>query len=267
MKKLVFIFSIVMSLAVSCRKIDFVISDDPFIIEVKNVCARSVWVDIFPENNDFYYYYDIVSDEKFSKFDSDADFIRSVDANNRDLYDLLMENDYSDDSFEELMLYRSAVLEAYYGNNVLLEPEKDYILYAYAYDQNINAIETLYKVRFTTPKEVKSDNTFVVSLEGDYITVTPSNDDQYIFDFALETELNKSYYGNPLYYFNQMIEVYEQYGFIDNVLSKGTDTDYLFDYYTSVEDGEKIYVMVAGYDNGFTTDISVHEAVYTKKKE
>lgn len=265
MKKILLILSVILSLAVSCRKVDFVIGDNPFTIEVKNIYARAVWVDILPENNDFYYFYDIISLDDFSKYDSDIEFVRSVDSEKRELYELLVEYGYTD-PFEEIMLYRSALLEPYYGNDVLLEPETEYYLYAFAYDKNMNVIETLHKVKFKTPKEVHSDNTFTVALNGDYVTVTPSNNDQYLFDFATQSELHASYYDMPEYYFNQMIEVYEQYGFMDKMVSTGEDTDYLFDYYTSIADGEKIYVMVAGYENGLTTDVSIHEFTYSSKK-
>jgi len=265
MKKILLVLSVILSLAVSCRKVDFVIGDNPFTIEVKNIYARAVWVDILPENNDFYFYYDIVSLNDFSEFDSDADFVSYVDGQNREMYDILVEYGYTD-PFEELMLYRSAILEPYYGNDVLLEPETDYYLYAFAYDKNLNAIGTLHKVKFRTPKEVHSENTFTVVLNGDYITVTPSNDDQYLFDFATEKELKELYYGMPEYYFSQMIDVYEQYGFMDSMVSQGEDTDYLFDYYTTIDDGEKIYVMVAGYDHGLTTDVSIHEFTYSARK-
>lgn len=265
MKKILFLIPVVLCLAVSCRKVQFVLSDDPFTIEVKNVYATSVLIDIIPENNDFYYYYDIVSVADFEKYDSDAEFIRYCDNMNRDIYDILVEADYADGPYEEVMLYRDATLEPYYGNGVLIEPETEYYLYAFAYDSGINPVGKLHKVRFKTPKEIHSTNTFTVTMDGPLVTVTPSNDDQYLFDFATEKELEESYYGSPEYYYNQMIEVYEQYGFIEEMVSTGTDSDNIFDYYESVEDGEKLYVMVAGYDHGLTTDVSIFTFTYKAK--
>lgn len=266
MKKILLFVPLILCLAVSCKKVQFVISDDPFSIEAKNVYAKSLWIDVIPENNDFYYFCDVVSVADFSKFSSDEEFIRNEDGMNRDIYNILVEADYADGSFEQTMLYRDALLEPYYGNGVLIEPETEYYLYAYAYDADIKPIEKLYKVKFRTPKEVHSSNTFTITIDGQYISVTPSNDDQYLFDFATESELEASYYGSPVYYYNQMIDVYEQYGFIDEMVSVGPDTDDIFDYYESVPDGEKIYVMVAGYDHGLTTDVTVKEFTYSAKK-
>lgn len=262
MKKIFFILLAVLSLAVSCKKIDFVVGDDPFTIEVKHVYSKYVWVDIIPENNDFYYYFDVVSVEEFNKSASDAVFIRSTEEMNHRIYDFLVEGEVVSGTYEQTMLYRDAVLEPYYGNGTLIEPETDYYLFAYAFDVNGQAIEKLHKIPFRTPAEYVSDITFEVSMEGDIITVVPSNDDQYLFDFATEKELETSYYGLPTYYFEQMIDVYEQYGFIDSMVSRGVDYDNIFDYYDKVDDGEKIYVMVSGYDHGVTSDIFLFELVY-----
>ena len=249
--------------AASCQKQEFVISDDALTIEAKNVYAYSVWVDIIPENNDFYYYYDIITVDDFNEHASDVEFIRYEDELNREVYDIIAELGYADGSYEEVMLYRFAILEPYAGNNLILEPETDYYLYAFAYDADIKPVEKLYKVKFTTPKEIVSDNTFTVSLDGNYVSVIPSNDDQYIFDFATERELEESYYGNALYYFEQMINVYEQYDFISEEVSVGPDSCDIFDYYDSLDDGEKLYVMVAGYDHGLTTEVSIYEFTYS----
>lgn len=261
MKKIAFIVPILLLLAVSCSKSNFEISDNPFTLEVKKVQAESVWVDIIPENNDFYYNYGICTVQEFNSYRSDAELIRAREEIGHEEYDILIEGGYANGSYEEVMLYRAALYEAYYGNMLAIEPETDYYLYAYAFDRKNQPVEVVHKIPFRTPALVHSDITFEVSLEGSVVTVRPSNNDQYLFDYVDANELHEIYYDSPWVFYYQMISVYEQYDFIGQMVSRGVDSDDISDYY-DLEPGQEIYLAVSGYDNGITSELYTYKLTY-----
>lgn len=261
MKKIALIVPILVMLTSSCSKLNFQISDNPFMLEVKKIQAESVWVDIIPENNDFYFNYGICTVLEYEQYGNDAEMIREREEINREAYEILVKNGQASGSYEEVMLYRAALYEAYYGNNLALEPETDYYLYAYAFDSNNRPIGKIHKIQFRTPEQVFSDISFSVDFTGSTITVTPSNNDQYLFDHADMKELHESYYDTPALYFYQMISVYEQYDFINEMLSRGIDSEDASIYY-DLTPGYEIILVVSGYENGITSDLYTYKLTY-----
>lgn len=260
MKRLLYILPILLFAAVSCSK-EPSLSDNPISIEITSLQPRNVWFDIIPENNDFYYYFDVVSLEEYNKYPSDAAFIRDQDDFLRMVYESLLDLDEIG-SFQETLLYRDAIFEPYYGNGVLLEPEHDYVVFAFPYDSKGQPIEKIVKQRFTTPAEKHSDITFEVALEGSLVTVTPSNSDQYLYEYEFVDVIDDSYLGYPSIYYSQMVSVYEEYGFMDTMVSRGEETEDMMDY-IDLEPGDEVYFGIAGYDNGLTTEVSFYKLTYT----
>lgn len=261
MRRISFIAPLLLLLAVSCNKLDFQVGDNPFMLEVKKVQAESVWVDIIPENNDFYYNYGICSVQEYERYRSDVEMIREREQSNHEAYDILVEEGYENGSYEEVMLYRAALYEPYYGNMVSIDPETDYYLYAYAFDRNNRPIGKIHKIQFRTPALTHSDISFSVDFFGSTITVTPSNNDQYLFDYADAKELHETYFDTPTLYYYQIISIYEQYDFIDDMVSRGVDSDDVSEYY-ELFPGYEIYLVVSGYDNGITSEIYTYKLTY-----
>lgn len=259
MKRLLYILPALLLFAAACNKVPQ-LSDNPISIEITNLQPKNVWFDIIPENNDFYYYFDVCSVAEYDKFSSDASFIKEQDDFLREVYKIVQDFGPTG-SFEETCLYRDAIFEAFYGNGIILEPEHDYYVFAYPYDKKGQPIDKLVKVRFTTPSEKHSDITFQLSLEGSVITVVPSNNDKYLFDYDSVADINLSYAGAPSFFFNQMISVYEEYGFMDSMISRGKDSEDMLDF-IDIEPGDKVYLGVAGYDNGLTTEVSYYVLTY-----
>jgi len=255
MKKLLYISAAILGLlSISCKKIE-PLSDAPFMMNLTRIQARSIWVDIIPENNDFYYYYDVVSEEDYKSYGSDENLVIMVDKILHTLYDFAMEFSEDKISFQELCLYRDAIYEAYYGNRNKLKPEQTYYLFAYSYDSSGKPVQNLVKLKFTTPKEVISDISFKISLEGSSVTVTPSNDKEfYLCDYNSASDIKLSYLNSPSYYYEQALSVYETYGFIDAMLQKGKYTEDMTDYLI-LNPGDIVYLGIAGYnvsDSGLT---------------
>lgn len=259
MKRLLYILSAFVLFAVSCSKLPS-LSDNPISIEIASLQPQNVWFDIIPENNDFYYYFDVVPVADYEKFSSDALFIKEQDDFLRNVYDILLDLGETG-SFEENCLYKDAIFEAFYGNGIILEPEHDYYVFAFPYDNNGNPINKLVKERFTTPPMIHSDITFEISLEGSVVTVTPSNDDKYLFDYDSIADIELSYMGMPSVFYNQMISVYEEYGFMDSMISQGAESEDMLDY-IDIKPGDKVYFGVAGYDSGLTTAVSYYTLTY-----
>lgn len=264
MKKLVsLILPLLLLVASSCQKLKVEISEHPFTIELKQVQPRALMLDIIPESNDFYYYVDIIDVESFNTncHGSDVEYIRSMEEVNRIVYEFEVEEGYETQPYEISMLYKDAILEPFWGNEFIIEPDTDYYVCAFAYDSDIHPIEILTKVKFHTPKEIHSDITFEVSLFGSEVTVTPSNGDQYLFDYVDEFEFDESYGGSPILFYSDMVNLYVQYGFIEQMVSRGEDTDDMALYYDLTE-GDVMYLAVAGYENGRTSELEAFKLTY-----
>lgn len=239
---------------IGCKKNYLPISDHPFDISTTKIEASRVAVDIVPDNNDFYYLFGVVQAELFETLGQNA-FVGQCDYFAKETYKILFETT-SLDKFPEWM-YRGAYDEVHHG----LEPGTRYIVYAYPYDGINPVTDKFTKIDFTTPESKKSDNTFSVSADGSVISVTPSNGDPYFFDYCIEDEL-KDYFSSIDYFFRKTIDVYWEYGFLDNFISRGPDKEDIKDYYPDLADGDIFYMGISGYDNGITTDVSYYKITF-----
>ena len=246
---MILLSGVILTLSSSCKKMSYEVSDSPFLIELKHIHSDAVFVDIIPESIDFHYYYDVVSEQDYARYPGDKALIDSTDACLKDIFAIMQE--YVEGSFEDFWLRSGAIAEEYNGLT-LLEPDTAYILYAYAYDENLVPLDKLTKVNFKTPAKKVSDISFSVTLQGSTIVVTPSNDDSYFFEYEAVEEVKSNYGDNPHFWFESIVSFYESYDFMDNFISRGTDSEDMSIYY-DLAPGDGFYLFVTGYDNGLTS--------------
>jgi len=251
MKHTGYIITVLLSiLAVSACKKNYVpISEHPFDISISKIEANRVVIDIIPDNNDFHYMFGVATQALEKK--DEAEFVNSVDNFVKNEYKDLFETT-SLDRFTEY-LYHGAYDEVYHH----LSPDTKYYVYAFPYDGTEPMVDKFTKIEFNTPDIVKSDNIFQVSVDGTVISVSPSNNDGYFYDFCTNSELG-DYEGSIDYFYRKTIDIYWEYDFLDTFILNGPSTQDIRNYYPDVADGDKFYLAISGYDKGITTTVTLY---------
>lgn len=241
----------------SCKKES--VTADTFDMSVSKIQSTAIWLDVIPENNDFYYNVDAITVEEYEKYASDADFIEANYNSLLKSYNGLREifGDKLTLSFEELMFSVGATD----GRLPMLQPETDYYLFAYRLDRKKRPIKTLVKIPFRTSKTPVSDIAFALEADGTTLTVKPSNADTYYWDYALKPTIDKDYVGSVYLYVYSVIYTYYEYDFIENMLSSGDKSENMADRYT-LSPGDTLQVACVGYENEESSPYSFFQVVY-----
>lgn len=250
----IFFFALFLVAAVACNPMV-----DPYSVEfdintdIASPMFDKAWVEVIPTTNDFYYSMDFVTVNYYSSFASDKDFIKhQLDS----LHTYYERQGVDDLTFEEAMLYKGANI----GIHFSLTPSTKYYVYAFSLDENGNPVEKLHLEPFTTKDYVPSDIEFEMSMTGSLLTVIPSNNDQYFYDYDLKETVDASYY-YPSTFHRMTLFDYEEYGFMPGLADTGKSTSDFADFYY-LEPGDRFYLTASGYRYGITSDIRIWLVTY-----
>ncbi len=240
----------------SCQKDK--VTDSTFVIEISKMQSTGFWLDIVPENNDFYYRFDAISVEDYARYASDADLISADYQQLVANYDTILQYVPNlEMSFEEMSFEVGAV--AFYFQHDL-KPETDYYLFAYRLDRKKRPIKTLVKVPFTTTKMPVSDITFSIGVDSEQLIITPSNDDTYFWLCESKRVVDDEFSGSPYLMMLFTLQNYYEYDFIDNMLSQGRDTLDLHYFCANVD---TLQMAIVGYQGEVSTPYQFYEIVST----
>ena len=201
-------------------------------------------------NRDAYYTYALVSQYSENYFNTDIDVARQSIRDHEETYS--MAEVYGlHGSFSDLYLFRGSrqfTLE-------VLSPETDYRFIVFQVHPKTHAIigEPLSSTFRTRAIPIR-DLTFDVSFVGDNLHIVPSDSElTYIWDYE-DAELVKTAYSRPIFYLYSLVEMYEEYGFLDSMLSKGPQSRNLTDSDEFLEEGEECVLVICGCERAeFTT--------------
>lgn len=106
------------------------------------------------------------------------------------------------------------------------------------------------EVYFRTPDVEFVDLHFNLDFEGDVLRIHPSDPDAtYYWDYE-EVRIVDSEYNSPISYYHILVDMYEQYGFMDSRVSRG-DNEWVFPRDDkSLAPGRECYLVLAGYRDG-----------------
>lgn len=98
---------------------------------------------------------------------------------------------------------------------------------------------------------------FDVDFDGDILTITPTDDDlTYIWEYE-ESELIKDIYVFTSYYLYKVVEMYQEYGFLDWMYMQGPSV-WDFSLANNMNDGTEYSIAISGCEDGeFTTPVTV----------
>lgn len=242
----------------SCNRVE--VTDTTIDIDIVYPKATGVLYRVTPQSYDYYYVCDAVPVADYNRL-GEREVIDSLNSMYKDLYKIvkdIYEEVLGEDapSFREML--NNGTME---GSEVLLRPETNYYLCVMCYNRHNHPIKTIVKQPFTTKDSVASDITFDVAGSGTKVIVTPSNNDKYVWDVETKEVIDTRYYGYPDYYYSEVVENYERYGFINTMLSQGRESEDLADMYM-LHTQDTLYLTAAGYHNETNSQTEVYELVY-----
>ena len=260
MKRAIYLMLCILPLLAGCSKTR-PLSDYPFTsIDISKICMDVAYIDIVPENNDFYFYFEVLEKSHYDKFGTEKELISTLDEKIKTEYDEFW---YQYMSFETLYLHKGAYDENYYT----LDPGTDYVLVAYGYNDDLTPMEHVSTAAFRTLDKKDCDLTFSVSLSGSVVTVTPSNDnDTYFWEYESVETVEEEYLGSAAFYYYDIVMLYWEYDFLPGFESQGVEDSDLTWFY-DIEPGDQFYLIASGYDQGFTTDFYIYKLTYNGEGE
>ncbi len=272
MKKQTIILSLLLSVLLSACS-SFTVDENTLILKVSRVRSTKVWLEIYPQTNEFYYVYDFVKVEEYEQYSSDRRFIehhfKDLQSITDEINDFLEEAGYQPTTLEELCFYRGA------AGHILdyLQPETDYYVFAYCINSKNKPIYTLLKTPFTTSSKPASDITFQVEMaDCDTVRITPSNNDSYFWDIVSKPSVY-AYYELPMtdttdydylladIWFNGVLDLNYEWGFeiTDNgIIEIGLSS--LIN--GTLNDGDSFFIGCVGFTTEETTEKTRYRITY-----
>lgn len=241
----------------SCQKVAPEISDHPFKITAQYIATSSVNLDILPENNDFYWYFDVVSVSDFNAKGTIEACIAETDKVLKKQYQEAVEEGYADKPFCETMLYRGS----YLVTGAPLKEKENYVAYAFMYNDDGSLSNKYQTFKFSTYEFIPSDIKFELSLKGSELTISPSNNDCYFWLYNYKKFFDEEWGGHPLTYYYYGVAQIIQYEFFDFLEISGQYTEDISDYYT-VKDGDTFTLFISGYNHDINSTIYTYELTY-----
>lgn len=140
----------------------------------------------------------------------------------------------------------------------LLEDDKDFKFIVFQINpKTYKLIGEPVVCNFHTNPVPDRDLHFDVNSDGDLLTITPSDDNLTYIWGCEESELINDIYGFASYYLYKVVEMYQEYGFLDILYEQGT---VIFDLSTesNMGNGTEYTFAISGCEGGeFTTPVTV----------
>lgn len=199
-----FIYGILLTLAIAfvgCKETPDVpptpidpVDQPDFVIEVKNVTDTSVGFTITPEDEEMTYIAMMTTKEYFDEFEDDEAYIMD---------DLTWFDNAAIEAGVDLSEYLKGVLKKGVISDTQdkLDPETEYIVYAFGLSNNGIVTTSLYKQTFTTLSTELTELNFEIQVtdvgyDTATITVTPDNDKAFYFVNVFSLEDYQNYGGD-----------------------------------------------------------------------
>lgn len=263
MKKHVIIAAAVLA-ALSCTKEQSITDPCTFEIKVDKVKSSKVWISIKPSNPNAYYGFGIFSEE------ADIYDLPLMEMAQMSLgwwtstYDAWKDMTVNVGSFTDVFCYQKDREIKMTG----LGAGKKHRCYVMQLNPETRTIiGTPQEVFFSTPNVPMIPLTFDVQFEADRLTVTPSDPSAtYYWDYDT-LEVIESEYITPSNFFYSIIDLYEDYDFMPNMISRGTETYVFSQNDKSMQEGETYMLVLAGYANEeINSTYTIYQFVYHKDK-
>ncbi len=222
-----------------------------FAILISDITASCATVSVTPQPASTVYYYDVASMAELNELGTEglaqAYFTAILDDWTEYKEDYIAEG-YT--SFADAYLSKG---EESYPYEYMLEPETEFVAFAFAVDTLTNTIGAVEVLGFYTTEVRPSDNSIVITSDSTSLTFLPTNDDPYYWTAYL-TDTVTAYGAEALW--QEEIELFQMLGLLSWGISFGTETWTLSDYFEEVGN---YTIIAAGWDGGRTTDFFTYQ--------
>ena len=218
MRKLVFACMALLVMSACMKEKAAITTPCNFDIKIDWVKGSKVQFTVTPENpNAAYAYGLLLADDVLSTW-SDSQFVEWQLGWMKDSYEGMEADGVPHSTFQDIFCYKGTRTI----RNVLLSSGMDWLLMLFQVNpETQEAIGPLYRVPFSTlPVEMK-EMSFEILAQGDRFTIVPSDMERTWFWEYETADKIEEIYGNPYFFYYEIIDMYEQYDFLDNLLCQG----------------------------------------------
>lgn len=247
MRRLILLLSCIVPLLAACTKEQISSRPCTFAVELTELKGTKVRFTITPSNPDAYYSYGLV-EKGDDAYDLSGDaLIEEQMAWLKEIHAEMKQYGRENPDFASSFCFqgRTEQVEMY------LTRETAYKLIIFQVNPwKIEGLGAPKEVYFQTPNPKVIDLDFDLQFSGDTLRIHPSLPDQtYIWDYE-EREIIEEEYGSPIAYFYSLLDMYEQYGFMDSAVVRGDD-EWVFPRDDKLMPaGREWYLLMAGYQDG-----------------
>ena len=236
-----------------------------FTITVHDIHATKSRVKIESSNPDAYYSYGHIRE------DMEPYFSMSDMENARFQIDFCKEMmEYGSEEIDKSLSYvdKFCFRGTQEFRQLFLNPDQKNKVVVFQVDpKTLDVVGTPVSTMFQTKPLKMSDITFSITFGPDKVTIVPSNNDEYYWDYE-NTETILAEYVDAIIYLQNLIFMYEDYGFMNSGVTDHGTVEWVFSEEDStMVDGERCTLAICGYADGeINTDITTIEFIYHKDK-
>lgn len=240
------ILCLAICLLASCSKYRVDIPAE-FRAELTSVSGSNARITVAALNPDAYYIYFTIS-EYDPDFDMDA---MQLCLNEMEIMKESMVY-FSKESFTDIFCQRGS---RQFSLDITGDTEFKFILFQIN-PRNLKILGDPIVVQFHTLPLANRDMHFDVKFEGSTVTITPTTDEYtYFWDYDAK-DIVLGYYPFPISFLSSLIDMYDEYGFLDSMYSKGTDVwDFSND--KALDPGDECVMVICGCENGSVTTLDM----------
>lgn len=247
MRKFILLLSCIVPLLAACSKEQLSSQPCSFDVKITEIKGTKMRFTITPSNPEAYYTYRLLADyeEAFkltgqTLLDNQMEFLLG-------LFDLFGEYENKNHDFADIFCYRGTTNQV----EMMMERERTYKLVVFQVNPwKKEGLGLPKEVLVTTPNPRTIDLSFQLEFHGDTLRIHPSDAEATYFWGYESKEIVVEEYVSPVIYFYSVIDMYEQYGFMNSMLSKG-DVEWVFPRDDNgIPAGREWYLMAAGYHDG-----------------
>jgi hypothetical protein len=252
MKRLINLIILSLVLLTACNKEE--IRPTEIKVEIESVSGSRARFTVAPESSHAYYSYVLVKE-------SDPNYNESTTAicNNEILEMVKALPFFESGSFTDIFCFRGS---RQFTMN-MLEDDKDFKFIVFQINpKTYKLIGNPVVCNFHTKPVPDRDLHFDVNFDGDMLTITPSDDHlTYVWEYE-ESELISDIYVFAPYYLYKVVEMYQEYGFLDMLYMQGP-SEWDFSLENNMNDGTEYTIAISGCEEGeFTTPVTVVRFLY-----
>ncbi len=231
-------------------------------IVVDTVRATQIRVTYIPESDEAFYFYGCMYAEQIEESGSVDSVISMTLRDFYYIYEDMVSSGEIYSSFEEMYFYRGRQNASF----CFLPSETAFTVFAVQVNpETLKPLDKAVYVDVVTSPLIKSDNYFGVWSYEDTLVISPANDDPYWWDYVSMSELRDTYDNDAGTYLSKVMNMYEEYGFMEYDVSVGETRWAMLPNDPSLEEEEEYLLYVMGYNGEISTDITMVSFIYTQQ--